>query len=78
VEEPPDKNHGCHDEQTEGLVAAEGSTLLIAPLIFGQLLLVGLDAAFDHACILPDMSLQSAGSPRISIGARCRRALSGK
>jgi hypothetical protein len=52
VEEPPDKNHGCHDEQTEGLVAAEGSTLLVALLVFSQLLEVRLDAAFDHACAL--------------------------
>jgi hypothetical protein len=52
VEEPPDKDHGRDNEQAEGLVPAEGSTLLVAALVFGQLLVMRLDAAFDHACAL--------------------------
>ena len=52
VEEPPGQDRSGHDEQTKGLVAAESSALLVAPLVFGQLLFVGLDAAFDHAIAL--------------------------
>ena len=52
VEEPPDEDRSGDEEEAEGLVAAEGSTLLDAPLVFGQLFLVWLDAAFDHACAL--------------------------
>jgi hypothetical protein len=49
VEEPPHEDGGGDDEQAEGLIAAEEAALFGAALVFGQLLLVRLDAAFDHA-----------------------------
>jgi len=52
MEEPPDEDDRRNDEQAEGLVATEESALFSAALVFGQLLLIGLDAAFDHACAL--------------------------
>jgi hypothetical protein len=67
VEEPPEENDECHNDQTEGLVAAKGTTLLFAQLILGQLLLIRLDAAFDHACVWVS-NRNPRCSPRISIG----------
>jgi len=52
MKEPPDEDGCGDDEQAEGLIAAEEAALFGAALVFGQLLLVGLDAAFDHACAL--------------------------
>jgi hypothetical protein len=75
VEEPPDENRGGNDEQAEGLVAAEEAALFGAALVRGQLLLVGLDAAFDHACALFNGCAGRAGTPRISIGAVAVRIL---
>jgi len=60
VEEPPGEDCCSDDEQAEGLVAAEGPALEVAALGFGQLLVVGLDAAFDHG--------RARSSPEISIG----------
>jgi hypothetical protein len=75
VEEPPDEDRRRNDEQAEGLVAAEKAALVGAALVFGQLLQVWLDTAFDHACALFGGCDGRAGSPRISIGADAMRAL---
>ena len=63
MEKPPDKNCRGNDEQSERLVTPERTPLHLAPFVFGYLLIVRLDAAFNHAAI--------AGVPRLSIG--CRR-----
>ena len=55
------------DQQAEDLVAPEGAPLFGAPLVFGDLLLIRLDAAFDHECFLRRTAMRD-GSPRISIG----------
>jgi hypothetical protein len=52
VEKPPYEDRGSDDEQAEGLVAAEKTALVGTTLVFGQLLLILLYAAFDHACAL--------------------------
>ncbi len=69
MEEPPGEDRGGDDEQAECLIATECTSLFVAALVFGQLLLERLDAAFDHACALFGGCAGRAGSPRISIGA---------
>lgn len=49
VEEPPDQYRCSDDEHAEDLVAAEGAPLDLAPFVFGDLLIMRLDAAFDHS-----------------------------
>ena len=49
VKEPPSEDRGSDDQKAEGLVAAEGAALELAALSCGDLFLVRLDAAFDHA-----------------------------
>jgi hypothetical protein len=73
VEGRPDEDCVRDDEKAEDLIAAKGSPLLAAPLVFGQLLLIRLDAAFNHACALFSGCDERAGSPRISIGAAAQR-----
>jgi len=58
VEEPPDEDGGSDDEKAEGLIAAEEAALCLSPFVFGELLIVRFNAAFDH------------GLSRISIGGR--------
>ena len=53
VEEPPDENHHSDDEEAEGLIAPKGSQLFDAPLFFGELFLIRLDAAFNHGGLAP-------------------------
>ena len=62
MEESPDDDSGRDDEQAKDLIAAEGATLFLAALLFGNLLSVRLDAAFDHG--------NGADPPWISIGER--------
>ena len=57
VEEPPDEDCNGDDEEAKSLVAPEESTLFGATLVFGQLLMERLDAAFDHACALSGATL---------------------
>jgi hypothetical protein len=48
MEEPPDEYRGRDDEQPERLIAAKGAALDFTPFLFGDLLRVRLDAAFNH------------------------------
>lgn len=48
MEESPDDDSGGDDEQAKDLIAAEGATLFLAALLFSNLLVVRLYAAFDH------------------------------
>ncbi len=50
MEEPPNKDHRRNNKQAEGLVAMECAPLFFAPLLLGHLLLIRLDAAFNHLC----------------------------
>ena len=50
MEEPPDQYRCGDDQHAEDLVAAKGAPLDLAPFVFGDLLVVRLDAAFDHVC----------------------------
>jgi len=50
MEEPPHQYHRRNDEHAEDLVAAKGTPLKFASLVFGDLLIVRLDAAFNHEC----------------------------
>ena len=50
MEEPPEQYRCRDDEHAEDLIAAEGAPLDLAPFVFGDLLVVRLDAAFDHVC----------------------------
>ena len=52
MEEPPDQDSGGDDEKTEGLITPEGAALDLAPLGFGELFLVRLDATFDHSALI--------------------------
>ena len=49
MEESPDDDSSREDEHAKDLIAAEGATLFRAALLFGNLLSVRLDTAFDHA-----------------------------
>jgi len=49
MEEPPNHDYPRYDQQTEHLIAPVEPPLLGAPGIFGDLLEVRFDAAFDHA-----------------------------
>jgi hypothetical protein len=51
VEEPPDEDCCRDDDQPECLIAAKCSALDFAPLLFGDLLRVRLDAAFNHVVL---------------------------
>lgn len=48
MEEPPQADERGQDHEADGLVAAVGKALGCAPLLFGKLLGVRLDARFDH------------------------------
>lgn len=48
VEESPDDDSGRDEEQAKDLIAAEGATLFLAALLFGNLFVVRLDTAVDH------------------------------
>jgi hypothetical protein len=48
VEESPDDDSRRDEEQAKDLIAAEGATLFLAALLFGELFVVRLDTAVDH------------------------------
>jgi len=48
MKEPPDQYRRRDDEQSENLIAPKGAPLDLAPFVFGNLLTVRLDAAFNH------------------------------
>ena len=50
MEEPPDQYRRRNNQQPKHLVAPKRTPLNIAPLVFGNLLLVRLDPAFNHRC----------------------------
>lgn len=50
MEQPPDKYRRRNNQQPEHLVAPKRTPLHLASLIFGNLLLVRLDPAFNHRC----------------------------
>lgn len=49
MEEPPDQYRRCNDQQPEHLVAPERPPLHPPPFVLGDLLLMRLDAAFNHS-----------------------------
>ena len=53
MEEPPDQYRCRDDEQAEDLISTEGAPLEFAPFVFGDLLVVRLDAAFNHVGAMP-------------------------
>jgi hypothetical protein len=48
MKEPPSEDHGGNDHQAECLVSLGCAPLLSPTQFFGDMLLVRLDAAFDH------------------------------
>jgi hypothetical protein len=62
VEQPPDEDDTCNDDQAERLIPAKRPALHFSPFVFGDLLIVRLDAGFNHAA--------RAGVLRTSIGCR--------
>jgi hypothetical protein len=48
MKKPPDENHSRNDQEPKHLVPAKSPSLAFAPLLLGHLLLVRLDAAFNH------------------------------
>lgn len=48
MREPPDENHRSDDKQPKRLVPTKRTPLHLAALMFGDLLIVRLDAAFYH------------------------------
>ena len=48
MEEPPEADGGGNQDESDGLVAAEGIALGRAPLLLGDLLVMRLDAGFDQ------------------------------
>jgi hypothetical protein len=48
VEEPPGDNRRCYEEHAECLVPPEDPRLLGSPFSFGNLLVVRLNAGFNH------------------------------
>ena len=60
MEEPEHQDRRSEDEQAECLVAPEGAALFFTPVFFGELLLVRLDAGFNHACLPAGMRVHPA------------------
>jgi len=65
VKERPQDHEHSRDEQTKDLVAAKEATLLGAPRVLFQLLLMRLDAALNRAPLYrnPDSSIGAACLP---------------
>jgi len=68
VEEPPDAGGRSEDEQADDLIAPVDAPLPVAPLLLGDLLLVRLDAGFNHGAFSMLFACRHAGLPRLSIG----------
>lgn len=49
MKEPPDEDSRGNHQHAEGLVSPEYTALFRTPLLFGDLLLVRLDSAFNHS-----------------------------
>jgi hypothetical protein len=62
MEEPPDQYRRGNHQQSEHLIATECATLKLAALEFGELLIVRLDAAFNHSLGRSDPGGQAPGT----------------
>ena len=51
MEEPPDQYRSCNDQHAEDLIASKCASLDFSPFVFGDLLIVRLDAAFNHVVL---------------------------
>lgn len=56
MKEPPGTDDGGEEDESDGLVAAEGEALGFALLLFGDLLEMRLNMSVDHGCFHPRKS----------------------
>lgn len=53
MKKPPHQYGRRYDEHPEDLITPKCTPLNLAPLLLGNLLIVRLDAAFNHECTAP-------------------------
>ena len=78
MKEPPHQYRRRDDEHAEDLVAAKRMSLDLPPFLLGDLLLMRLDAAFNHSFRALKLRISIGGSSprnRTSRHTRCRGGL---
>jgi len=67
MQQPPEADRGGENHQSEDLVTPERVPLPLARLLLGDLLVIRLDAGFDHGAFLANSGAQQTSAHPASV-----------